>query len=164
MTSTADISFMLLILFLVTTSMDIDKGLSRQLPPEDNDKEKVITDVNARNILKLELTADNTLLVDGKPMDISRLKNHVIGFVGGRAERYQHVIYVDVSRNAGYDAYFNMQNEIVAAYNVLRDRRARQIYKHGFDECTPEQKNALREYYPQRIAETYPASGKGGDR
>lgn len=160
-TSTADISFMLLILFLVTTSMDVDKGLSRKLPPVDDSKEEQLTDVNKSNVLRLELTAKDELLADGNPIKTAELKEMVVRFVGMQADRSKHVISVDADRNASYDAYFNMQNEIVAAYNALRDMRARKLYKRPYGKCTPEQKKAIMEYYPQRIAETYPLEGGG---
>jgi len=161
-TSTADISFMLLILFLVTTSMDIDKGLARQLPPLDDNTEQLAMDVSKSNVLRLELTADNGLMADGKPVETGDLRKIVMDFVGVQADRSSHVISVDVDRNADYNTYFNMQNEIMAAYNTLRDMRARRIYRRSYDRCTPEQKRLLREYYPQRIAETYPQE-EGGE-
>ena len=71
-TSTADISFMLLIFFLVTTSMDVDKGLSRQLPPPELKKESEQTNVSKSNLMTLQITSDNRLLVDDQPADIYR--------------------------------------------------------------------------------------------
>ena len=63
-TSTADISFMLLIFFLVTTSMDIDKGLSRQLPPLDDEKEEQVIDMDKSNMIRLAISADNQLSIN----------------------------------------------------------------------------------------------------
>ena len=81
-TSTADISFMLLIFFLVTTSMDVDKGLLRQLPsPEPQKKEQQQSVVDKANLMALRLTAGDTLLVNGKPMQVSQLKEETIRFV-----------------------------------------------------------------------------------
>ena len=64
---------MLLILFLVTTSLDADKGLQRQLPPIDN-REEMSIDVNRDNILQLQITADNRIMIDDKPTSLSQLR------------------------------------------------------------------------------------------
>lgn len=155
--STADMSFMLLILFLVTTSMDVDKGLERKLPPADDETpEETVRDVNVSNVLRIELTGDNEIMVDDEKTAVGTLQRRVMAFVdGGAADREKHVISLTVDRKATYDAYFNMQNEIVAAYNALRERRARKIYNRPFSRCTAEQKDELRKYYPQNVAENY---------
>ena len=154
-TSTADISFMLLIFFLVTTSMDMDKGLMRQLPPDDSKQEEVELDVDKRNVLKLVLDGDNRLTVDDSIADIGQLRKRVMAFLAKCPDREHHVITVDVDPKAHYDAYFNMQNEIVAAYRAMREALARRKYGQPFNQCTDQQKEALRAFVPQRIAEVY---------
>lgn len=153
-TSTADISFILLIFFLVTSSMDIDKGLGRVLPPLEPEEEQMEqADIDEHNLLRLAIGADNMLTCNGEAFDVSHLRQRVVDFVGSTADRQKHVIQIDAHRDASYDIYFQVQNEIVAAYNQLRNNRARQQYGHGYELCTTEQKEALRAYYPQRIAE-----------
>ncbi|MBO4827227.1 MAG: biopolymer transporter ExbD [Prevotella sp.] len=162
-TSTADISFMLLILFLVTSSMDIDKGLTRQLPPITPDEQRVEqTDVEERNLLSLQVAADGTFTCNDEPMKIGLLRERVVEFVGKTADRDKHIIQLETDRNADYEVYFDIQNEIVAAYNTLRDQLARKRFGHGLAQCTTEQKNELRAYYPQRIAEVNNALEEGG--
>ncbi|WP_315535969.1 biopolymer transporter ExbD [Prevotella koreensis] len=153
-TSTADISFMLLILFLVTTSLDADKGLQRQLPPIDN-REEMSIDVNRDNILQLQITADNRIMIDDKPTSLSQLRKIVTDFVANSPDRARHIISLKADRAATYDVYFKMQNEIVAAYRALRDDAAHKYYHRSYDECSNEQREKLRELYPQRIAEGY---------
>lgn len=161
-TSTADISFILLIFFLVMTSMDADKGLLKQLPPIDNKDRQETVEVSKDNLLELKITADNRLTLNGKPFDIKNLKGEVARFVARKDGRHSHVIALDVDRSASYEAYFNVQNEITAAYNTLRDNRAKRIYGQSYTRCGAEQRRAIREYYPQRIAETYTHTEKGG--
>ena len=79
-TSTADISFMLLIFFLVASSMDVDKGIARQLPPADTKPEQKEAEVDRQDLLLLTITADNRLLADGEPLSP--------GQAGGRIERF----------------------------------------------------------------------------
>jgi biopolymer transport protein ExbD len=159
-TSTADISFMLLIFFLVTTSMDIDKGLSRQLPPLDDEKKEEVIDMDRNNTIRLSVLADNQLRINDSIVPLSVLKQRVMDFVEHCPDRKQHVISVEVAREANYDTYFNMQNEIVAAYRSLREQRAQKIFGLSYAQCTEEQRDSLRSYYPQRIAETYPKGGE----
>ena len=129
-TSTADISFMLLIFFLVTTSMDRDQGLKRQLPLMDDNKQEQL-------------------------MDVDRLRAKVAAFVGQEQRRTMHILQVKTDSLATYDAYFRMQNEIVAAYAQLREQRARKVYGRPMRQCSEQQQEALQKYYPQRVAEAY---------
>ena len=158
-TSTADISFMLLIFFLVTTSMDIDKGLSRQLPPLDDDKEEQVIDMRRDHVLKLTVTADNKLLINDSLTNVQMLRQQVMDFVEQCPDRRKHVISVEVDREANYDTYFNMQNEIVAAYRMLREQGALRLFRQTYAQCTEEQRDSLRVEYPQRIAEIYQKGG-----
>ncbi|MCH3981555.1 MAG: biopolymer transporter ExbD [Prevotella sp.] len=152
-TSTADISFMLLIFFLVTTSMDVDKGLSRQLPPADHQRQEEQSDVNKDNLMTLTITPQNQLLVDDHPMEIQKLRGIVADFITRRGK--QHLLSIKTDPNASYNTYFNMQNEIVAAYKSVRDQIAKREFGHGYAFCSQEQKEAIRSICPQRITESY---------
>ena len=154
-TSTADISFMLLIFFLVTTSMDRDQGLKRQLPPIDDNKQEQLLDVSKDNVMRLKLDAQGQLLVDDSLFSINKLRERIVGFVGQESRRTVHILQVQTDSAATYEAYFKMQNEIVAAYAQLREQRARKVYGRTWSQCTEEQREALQKYYPQRVAEAY---------
>ncbi len=161
-TSTADISFMLLIFFLVTTSMDQDKGMTRQLPPLEEEQQEVVVDVDKRNVLALKVTDSNELLVDDSVVSIEKLGDSVMDFVSHCPDRKKHVITLDVSRSAKYNTYFTIQNEIVSAYNKLRDAYAYTLYHHAYGACTPEERETVRKEFPQRIAENYQPREGGG--
>lgn len=151
---------MLLIFFLVTTSMDADKGLSRQLPPANEQKEVPPTDVVKGMVLTLRLTAADSLLLNGQPADVAKLRPQVVEFVNRVGKK--HLISVDTDPNSSYDAYFRMQNEIVAAYRQLRNRAAQRQYGRPYARCTEQQKDDLRAQYPQRIVEKYNLQQEGG--
>ena len=172
-TSTADISFMLLIFFLVTSSMDTDWGLPRQLPPPENlEKEEELV-VKQRNALCLKLNADNQLTCNDEPMTIENLSKRVEEFVANTADdpslpekserevhligrckvSDRHVIIVEVSPKATYDSYFQMQNAVVAGYNHLREDLAQSQFHHSYTQCNAEQRDAIAMVYPQRISE-----------
>lgn len=158
-TSTADISFMLLIFFLVTTSMDVDKGLSRQLPPADKTKQQqVVTNVEEDNLLAIKLDADNKVLVNGKVENVKSLQKIVTEFVNRRGKK--HLISLESDRDANYNTYFQIQNELVAAYNTLRNDRSRRLFHRDYALLSTEQKQKIQSLCPQRIAESYANAGK----
>lgn len=153
-TSTADISFMLLIFFLVTTSMDVDKGLLRQLPsPEPQKKEQQQSVVDKANLMALRLTAGDTLLVNGKPMQVSQLKEETIRFVHRLGKK--HLISIESDRDADYNLYFQMQNQLMEAYSQLRNETAQKKYHRNYALLNNDQKEQVRNICPQRITESY---------
>ena len=116
-TSTADISFMLLVFFLVTSSMDTDHGLGRQLAPMD-DHHQEQRDINRSNVLQISIDDNDALSCDGKVVTLDELQQQVESFLASR-QSSQYVIAVETGRKTSYNAYFEMQNSIVAAYRKL---------------------------------------------
>ena len=179
--STADIAFILLIFFLITTSMDTDKGLARQLPPppQEQDPEDII--VKERNVLAVRLNASNQLMCGSEYIDIKDLKakakefivnpsnddnlpeKHAkqIPFFGNVMITDKHVISVQNDRGTSYQAFFDVQNELIAAYNELRDELAQSQFHKNYRDCTEEEQAAIRDYYPQKISEAEPKNYGG---
>ena len=133
--STADISFMLLIFFLITTSMDTDRGLARRLPPPP--AKEFIANPN-----------------DDPNMPEKHRKN--LPFFGDVMTTEKHVISVQNDVGTSYDVYIQVQNELVAAYNELRNELAMSQFGKSFADCSEEQKEAIIDYYPQKISEAEP--------
>ena len=152
-TSTADISFMLLIFFLVASSMDVDKGLLRQLPPADTKEEPLEVDVSKERLMELKITGDNQLMLDGQPVEVSGLRNRVAELVSRLGSK--HLISIDADPNSSYETYFKMQNEIVVAYAMVRNRMAKQKYGQPLSRLTNDKRDELKALVPQRIAEIY---------
>ena len=151
-TSTADISFMLLIFFLVTTNMDVDKGLTRQLPPADK-QEQQVSQVEKGTLMTLTITKDNALLVDGKPTPVNKVCGLAEAFV--RRVGRKHLVKIEAAPEANYDIYFQLQNQLVMAYGRLRNEAAMKTYGKRFAKLTEEQRNHVKDICPQRIAEDY---------
>ncbi|MBQ8608143.1 MAG: biopolymer transporter ExbD [Bacteroidaceae bacterium] len=182
--STADISFILLIFFLVTTSMDTDKGLARRLPPPPEDHQEMDeTKVKERNVLQVRINAmDETMIqIPGKKeptyiTDLSEIRTIAKEFIdnpnnsanlpdkvareiklfGTVYITEKHVISLQSDRGTSYSKYFEVQNELVAAYNELRDELAREKFHKPFVECNEDENLAIREYYPLKISEAEP--------
>lgn len=107
---------MLLIFFLVTSSMDTYKGLFRQLPPPPQPEEQLL-DVKASDVLCVRIDAADRLTCQGDTISPQALTERVIAFVKSRGAA--HVVSVQTHRRTSYDAYFQMQQAIVKAYSRL---------------------------------------------
>ena len=175
--STADISFMLLIFFLVTTSMDTDQGLGRTLPkpPEDDQLNNEIK-VKERNILNIRINKDNYLMIGDDYVTVADVKERAKEFIANKENRKDlpelkpknikllgqrmitenHVISVQTDRGTSYGVYFAVQDALVAAYNELRDELAKEEFGVVYANCTKEEQEAIREVYPQKISEAEP--------
>ena len=150
-TSTADISFMLLVFFLVTSSMDSDKGLGRKMAPLDEQQQEQV-DVNRNNVLQIRLDERDSLFCDDQPVTLTQLQQQVESFVAAQ-QNDRYIIAVQTDRATRYDAYFEMQNAVVAAHRVLREKMAQQKFGRPFSQCSEEQREVIRRRYPQRISE-----------
>lgn len=114
-TATADISFMLLIFFLVTTSMDTDRGLRRQLPPNDNAQEVKAVDVQRDKVITISITPNDSILVNDSAVTSDKeLCRRIVSHVKSVGD--EHVIELQASRQANYDTYFHLQNLLVNTY------------------------------------------------
>jgi biopolymer transport protein ExbD len=138
--SMADIAFLLLIFFLVTTTIETDSGLNRKLPPMEDVVDPPI--IKERNIFTVVVNKFNDLLVEEEPMELSELREAAIAFLdngGGKGEEgcsycegardpdssdnpEKAVISLKNDRETDYKVYITVQNELVAAYNTLRNR------------------------------------------
>ncbi len=142
---------MLLVFFLVTSSMDTDKGLGRKLAPVDEQQQEQ-RDIHRSNVLEIRIDGQDKMYCDDKMVDHEELQLQVEAFVASR-QSDQHVIAVETDRKTSYHAYFEMQNSIVAAYRTLREKMARQKYGHSYAQCSDAERDAIKMRYPQRISE-----------
>ena len=181
-TATADISFMLLIFFLLASSMDTDKGLARQLPPPQDSLNVQELMVKQRNVLEIAIDATDQLTLGGEPITHNELTERIATFVANatndvsmpeksRREVFllgavdvsdRHVLSIEVDRATSYDAYFQMQNAIVRAYARLRNQLAHQRFGRAYADCSREEREAIGMVYPQRISERVTATAEEG--
>ena len=140
--SMADIAFLLLIFFLVTTTIEKDSGLNRKLPPMEEDVDPPI--IKQRNIFTVLLNGKDQLLVEEELMEIKDLRAAAIEFLDNNGDGTctyckgpknssssdnpeKAIISLKNDRETSYAAYISVQNELVAAYNALRNRRALEV-------------------------------------
>lgn len=188
--SMADIAFLLLIFFLVTTTIETDSGISRKLPPmQDENVEPPI--IKEKNIFQVIVNRNNELLVEDELMELENLQEAAVlfldngGGVGEEACNYcqgpgdpassdnpeKAVIMLVNDRQTEYGTYIAVQNELVAAYNELRNRTAQRLYGKSFDamerqyddvnftgnkEELKERIEQIRDMWPQKLSEADP--------
>ncbi|WP_299797624.1 biopolymer transporter ExbD [uncultured Maribacter sp.] len=186
--SMADIAFLLLIFFLVTTTIENDTGLNRIMPPDDNN---AIVDIKERNLFEISINDADLIMAEGDIIDPKNLREKVIAFIdnGGlllEAEGYcnyckgnrfadssenpdKAIISLKAQRNSSYPVYVAVQNEVIAAYNDLRDRESLRLFNTPYktiysnyynEEINEDKKKVLKErleiiraLYPQKILE-----------
>lgn len=181
--SMADIAFLLLIFFLVTTTIETDSGINRKLPPMEESEEDVI--IKQKNIFTVLLNGKDQLLVEDEIMELKDLRTAAIEFLDNGGDRScdycqgsknpkssdnpdKAIISLKNERETSYKIYIAVQNELVAAYNELRDKRAQALYGKAFKEMEanykdvnwPGNKESLKKKidqikvdYPQKLSE-----------
>jgi len=190
--SMADIAFLLLIFFLVTTTIETDSGISRKLPqwqPEDVEPPVI----KQRNIFTVEVNSNNQLLVEEEEMDLSDLQEAAVEFLDNGAgagdeacsfcqgakdpassvNPQKAIISLMNNRGTEYGTYIAVQNELVAAYNQLRDREAQRMYGttfkqmeknyndagfNGDKDALKEKIDVIQDMIPQKLSEAEPKS------
>jgi hypothetical protein len=191
--SMADIAFLLLIFFLVTTTIETDSGISRKLPewqPEEQDPPII----KERNIFQVLVNSNNELLVEDEDMEIGELRQAAVEFLdngGGTGDEacdfcqgagdpdssvnpQKAIISLVNNRGTEYGTYIAVQNELVAAYNQLRDREAQRLFgtsftameakyndsrtSEGAKETLKERIELIKDMIPQKLSEAEPQS------
>ena len=175
-TSTGDIAFLLLIFFLVATTMDVDKGIERRLPPmpDENQKQQDIK-VNRRNIVVVRINAQDRILAGGTPMDVTQVKDKIKEFIlnpanseslpekemkdiegFGQYAVSKGVVSLQNDRGTSYSAYLRVQNEIVKAFNEIRDDFAMVNFGSKYADLDEDKQRIVRDAVPQSISEAEP--------
>lgn len=192
--SMADIAFLLLIFFLVTTTIETDSGINRKLPPIEDVEDPPI--IKEKNIFTVVVNKNNQLLVEEELTDVSDLRSMAIEFLdngGGEGEEAcdycqgdrdpkssdnpnKAIISLKNDRETSYKIYIAVQNELVAAYNDLRDREFNRLFpnesmsfveankKSSDPRTSSEEKERLKPkldevklMFPQKLSEAEPS-------
>ena len=175
--SMADIAFLLLIFFLVTTTMDVDSGITRKLPaiqPEDQPKPP---DVKERNVYIVLINQHNQLAVEGELMPVNKLCDGVKEFIKnpqdnpnlsekkedavdipffGMMELSKGVVSLQNDKGTSYHKYIEVQNELVRAFNELKDELSMKKFGMSYKDLDDERQKAVKKVYPMSISEAEP--------
>ena len=174
--STADIAFLLLCYFLMTTTMGTQTGLSRRLPPMPDPNQKVEDQkVNRRNIIIVKINSADRILAGSEPIDVSQLKDKIKIFLTnptddpnlpvmepteiaglGTRKVSKGVISLQNDRGTSYQAYIAVQNELVKAVNELRDEASMREFDKKFLALDEDGQKTIKDLVPQQISEAEP--------
>lgn len=182
--SMADIAFLLLIFFLVTTTIETDAGLDRMLPPMEPPEDDVV--IKQKNIFQVLINKNGQLLVDDELTELKALRLKAMDFLDNNGDGTctfckgkknpessdnpaKAIISLKNDRETKYSTYITVQNELVGAYNDLRDREANRLFGQDFtimeatylDQQTPpsekeklkEKVKQIQELFPQKLSE-----------
>lgn len=177
--SSADIAFMLLIFFLITTSMDTDKGLARRLPPlVKKQQEDRPLEINDRNIMRLLVNRGDEIVISKisgvTPITLDKLKDAAVEFIlnpnndphlpmkeereiEGLGKRNVvtkgYAISLKTEIETSYQMFISVQNELIKAYKEAWDTYAKQEFGRSFDQLSPAQQKSVQDAYPMHISE-----------
>ncbi|MBC2838723.1 biopolymer transporter ExbD [Robiginitalea sp. SC105] len=169
--SMADIAFLLLIFFLVTTTIETDAGLDRMLPPIEPPEEDVV--IKQKNIFTVNINKNGQLLVEEELTELKDLREKAMAFLdnggdgtcnyckGAKDESSSDnptkaIISLKNDRETRYGTYITVQNELVGAYNELRNREAQRLYGRDFTDMeaeylNPETDEDVREELKEKV-------------
>ena len=173
--SMADIAFLLLIFFLVATTMNVDSGINRTLPPWVDEEQQDAPPIKERNILKVFVSAYDQLMVQGEQIHISQLKDKAKEFmlnpfddpnlpekevveneILGSLTVSKGVISLKADRSTTYNTYVMVQNELSRAFNEIRDELSIEKFGKPVAELTDDQRKAVNEAIKLSISEAEP--------
>lgn len=169
-------AFLLLTFFLMTTTMNVDSGIQRNLPPMPTDEEQE-AEINERNILQVKVNQWNDLLVAGERMDVMQLKDKVVEFflnpyneanLSDKEEKEidllgtmmvtRGVVSLQNDRGANYGTYIQVQNELTRALNEMREDAARKYFNMSYGNMDEAHRRAINTLIPPSISEAPPRS------
>lgn len=187
-TSMADMAFLLLIFFLVTSSLESRTGIYRRLSPDSaGEILRKKSEIEERNLLSFRIDGENNLWMGDEPLQLAEIRELAATFIanpddldflpereireipliGAFPVTLRHVIQLQTSRKATYQTYISVLNELTAAYNGLREELSLKSFGKPFLRLNEEERKAVLEAYPQRLSEkeseTEESKREGGD-
>ena len=168
--SMADIAFLLLIFFLVTTTFTEDEGIRGTMPSPCPEGVDCSSDVAQKNIFSIQLNRNNELMANNETISVDKLRESVKAFIDNNGDQscdycngvkkvsmsdnpQKAIISIQTDREASYDRYIGVQNELVGAYYELREELSKIKFNKTVEELTEEELKILQESYPFRISE-----------
>ncbi len=176
--SMADVAFLLLIFFLVATTMDIDSGLNRVLPPW-SENQTDAPDIKERNLMLVHVNKYDQIAVQGEMVTVDQLKDRAKEWVLnrddaknlpekkvteieliGNYEVSQGIISLQNDRGTSYEMYIKVQNELTRAFNEIRDELSKAHFGKNFADLEKAQQDAVAKAVPMKISEAEPQNIK----
>jgi len=145
--SMADISFLLLLFFLVTTTIDVDTGIGLVLPPPVEDTD--IVKVKEENIIKVLVNAAGDVLINDELASLPQIHEIVVNKIRNRPKL---IVSIKTDRETPYRIYIAALDEIKQAYNILREEYAMETFGRPLNQLLKEEMNQVRDNVKQSIS------------
>jgi len=158
--SMADIAFLLLIFFLLVTTIDVDTGIGLQLPPAPKENQQP-PPIKERNMLKILVNSQGQVLMDEQPTPVTKVKQNVIDFVTNRGKDpnlsdspQKAIVSIKTQRQTPYKIYINMLDEVMGAYAQIRNQAAQARFGKSYESLDDDskQKKEIQDMYPKKIS------------
>ncbi len=163
----ADIAFLLLIFFLLVTTIDVDTGIGMVLPPKPEENVEP-PPVKERNMLKILVNAEGLVLMDEQPTPIPEVKTKVMEFVSNNGQDPtlsvspdKAIVSLKTDQETPYGIYIDMLDEVMGAYADLRNQASQARFGKNFKqlgEDSPEREE-ISNLYPKKISIAEPDQG-----
>jgi biopolymer transport protein ExbD len=147
MAGMADIAFLLLVFFLLVTTIDVDTGIGLVLPPPIEDAEEI--EIKTENLANILVNADGEVLLDGEIISVRQISGVIAEKIRSNPRL---VVSVKTDRRTPYNVYIDTIDQLKMSYNELREEYARQNFGVPLADVTREQLEQIRQAVPQRIS------------
>ncbi len=156
----ADIAFLLLIFFLLVTTIDVDTGIGLQLPPAPEENQEP-PPIKERNLLNILVNSQGMVLIDEEPTPVNQVKQTVKEFVTNRGQNPElsdspdkAIVSIKTDRATPYNVYIDMLDEVMGAYAELRNQEAQQRFGVNYSQLEDEsdEQKAVQDAFPKKIS------------
>lgn len=163
----ADIAFLLLIFFLLVTTIDVDTGIGLQLPPAPEENQEP-PPIKERNLLNILVNAQGMVLIDDEPTQVAQVKQTVKDFITNRGQDPnlsdspdKAIVSIKTSRQTPYRTYIDMLDEVMGAYADLRNQASQSEFGVPYDQLEEDsdQQEKIQDIYPKKISIAEPNEG-----
>lgn len=156
----ADIAFLLLIFFLLVTTIDVDTGIGLQLPPAPEENQEP-PPIKERNLLNILVNSQGMVLIDEEPTPVNQVKQKVTEFVTNEGENPElsdspdkAIVSIKTDRETPYNVYIDMLDEVMGAYADIRNQAAQEQFGTNYSELddNSEEREKIQDMYPKKIS------------
>lgn len=165
--SLADIAFLLLVFFLLVTTIDVDTGIGLVLPPEPEEDVEP-PPINERNLLNILVNADGRVLIDEEQTSLDDVRDLVMEFIDNNGQDPElsdspdeAIVSIKTDRDTPYRVYIDMLDEVMGAYQELRDRASQEQFGVNYSQLEDDspQQEQISDMYPKKISIAEPDEG-----
>lgn len=149
--SMADIAFLLLLFFLVSTNIDVDTGIGLVLPEYVPPEEQEFVPISKDRMAALLINENGDVLLDGNIIAIPQIKDNLKERIASKIDLPSNkklVVSVKTDRKTVYNLYLQALDQVKGAFFEVREEYAKAKYGRSVDELTPEELEDVQNKIP----------------